>query len=242
MERVSKDNNCTFELTSNRINCLNMGSYNYLGFADDWNATCKNDVLASLEKWPISMCSSRSELGSVSIHEELENVVANFVGKEAAIVYTMGYGTNLTSIPSMLGKGCLLVSDSLNHTSLVNGSRSSSASIQVFRHNDPKHLEQILLEAIINGQPKHHRPWGKILVLVEGVYSMEGSICRLPEIVAVCKKYKAYIYVDEAHSIGAVGKTGRGVCEYHNVDPNDIGKGEILIAIMELIYYPIYFF
>ena len=96
--------------------------------------------------------------------------------------------------------------------------------IRVFRHNEPDHLEEILREAIINGQPRHHRPWKKILVMVEGIYSMEGAICKLPEIVRLCKKYKAYIYVDEAHSIGALGKTGRGVCEYTGVDPNDIGK------------------
>jgi serine palmitoyltransferase len=94
----------------------------------------------------------------------------------------------------------------------------------VFRHNEPAHLEQVLREAIINGQPRHHRPWKKIMVMVEGIYSMEGDICNLPEIVRVCKKYKAYIYVDEAHSIGALGKTGRGVCEQTGVDPKDIGK------------------
>ena len=72
------------------------------------------------------------------------------------------------------------------------------------------------------GQPRHHRPWKKILVMVEGIYSMEGEICRLAEIVEICKRYKAYIYVDEAHSIGALGETGRGICEYCNVDPADI--------------------
>jgi serine palmitoyltransferase len=134
----------------------------------------------------------------------------------------MGYGTNFTTIPALLGKQSLIISDSLNHTSLVNGSRSSSAQIRVFNHNQPEHLEEVLRESIIQGQPRHHRPWGKIVVMVEGIYSMEGAICQLPEIVRICKKYKAYIYVDEAHSVGALGKTGRGICEYHGINTNDV--------------------
>eukprot|EP00597_Dinobryon_sp_UTEXLB2267_P002865 CAMPEP_0170077800 /NCGR_PEP_ID=MMETSP0019_2-20121128/14537_1 /TAXON_ID=98059 /ORGANISM="Dinobryon sp., Strain UTEXLB2267" /LENGTH=311 /DNA_ID=CAMNT_0010290331 /DNA_START=538 /DNA_END=1473 /DNA_ORIENTATION=+ len=134
----------------------------------------------------------------------------------------MGFATNSTTIPILMGEGSLIISDLLNHTSIVNGARASPSPIRVFRHNDHIHLEEILREAIIKGQPRHHRPWKKILVMVEGIYSMEGGICNLKEIVRVCKKYKAYIYVDEAHSIGALGKTGRGVCEYTGVNPADI--------------------
>jgi serine palmitoyltransferase len=98
-------------------------------------------------------------------------------------VYTMGYGTNTSTIPALTGPETLIVSDSLNHLSIVNGARASPAFIRVFRHNEPAHLEQILREAISNGQPRHHRPWKKIVVMVEGIYSMEGSICNLKEIV-----------------------------------------------------------
>jgi len=85
-----------------------------------------------------------------------------------------------------------------------------------------KHLEKVLKEAIVQGQPRTHRPWTKIMVMVEGIYSMEGEICNLRGVVDVAKRYKAYTYVDEAHSIGALGKTGRGVCEYCGVDPSEI--------------------
>jgi serine palmitoyltransferase len=128
------------------------------------------------------------DLGTSVIHEQLEQLVAEYVGKEAAIVYTMGYETNSCTIPAIMGPGTLIVSDGLNHTSLVNGARGSSSMIRVFRNNDIDHLEEILREAIVNGQPKHHRPWKKILVMVEGIYSMEGSICKLAEIVKICKK------------------------------------------------------
>ena len=231
MERESKGNGGVMATTGNFLKCLNLGSYNYLGFADDWKNTCKKQVFDAVSQWPNSACSSRLDFGSNTIHEELERTVADFVGKECAIVYAMGYGTNATTIPILMGKESLIISDSLNHTSIVNGARAAEASIRVFRHNDPAHLEEILREAIIKGQPRHHRAWKKILVMVEGIYSMEGAICNLKEIVRVCKKYRAFIYVDEAHSIGALGRTGRGVCEHTGVDPSDIGEHAILPSL-----------
>ena len=202
--------------------CLNLGSYNYLGFADDWNKTCRDDVVKSLDNFCVGSCGPRWDAGTTTLHKELEDIVAKFVGKEAAFVFNMGYGTNSTGIPALMGHGSLIVSDSLNHTSIVNGARASGAVIKVFQHNNSDNLEAILREAIADGQPRTHRPWKKILVMVEGVYSMEGELCDLKSIVRVAKKYKAYIYVDEAHSIGAVGKTGRGVCEHCGVDPKDV--------------------
>jgi len=222
MERDTKDGNRTLHTTGKSIRCLNLGSYNYLGFADDWKQTCRDDVVQAVEEWPISMSSSRMVVGNTAVHEELEELVAGFVGKESAMVFAMGYGTNMTAIPALMGPGSLLISDSLNHTSIINGARNTPSQIRVFRHNDPAHLEEVLKEAIVKGQPRHHRPWTKIMVMVEGIYSMEGAVCRLPLIVEICKRYKAYIYVDEAHSIGALGKTGRGVCEYTGVNPADI--------------------
>lgn len=223
LERLSHDNNRSLFTTGRVIPCVNLGSYNYLGFADDWKETCGNQVLSSVREWPISLSTSRVDFGTLLVHEKLELTIARFMGKEAAVVFSMGYGTNTTNISQLMGRGCLIISDSLNHTSIVNGARASSALIQVFRNNDAVHLEEVLREAIVNGQPKHHRPWKKILVVVEGIYSMEGIICNLKEIVVVCKKYKAYLYVDEAHSVGALGKSGRGICEKTGVDPNDIG-------------------
>ncbi|GAQ81699.1 Long-Chain Base 1 [Klebsormidium nitens] len=201
--------------------CLNLGSYNYLGFAaaDEY---CTDRVVKSLHHYSASTCSSRMEVGTTELHVELEEMVARFVGKPAAIVYGMGFATNSTTLPAMAGKGTLLISDSLNHSSIVTGARASGAKIAVFQHNIPSHLEQVLRESIVEGQPRTHRPWKKIIIIVEGIYSMEGEICRLPEIVELKKKYKAYLYLDEAHSIGALGRTGRGACEQTGVDPADV--------------------
>ncbi|KAI2499502.1 Aminotransferase class I and II [Fragilaria crotonensis] len=149
-------------------------------------------------------------------------LVANFLGKEDAMALNMGFNTNTTTIPALVTRGDLIISDQLNHTSIVNGARASGAAIRTFRHNDADHLESILREAITMGRPRTRRPWNKILVIVEGIYSMEGEYCDLRSVVRVSKKYGAYIYLDEAHSIGAMGRTGRGCTEYCGVDTADI--------------------
>lgn len=202
--------------------CLNLGSYNYLGFADDWNITCKEGVIGSLEGLPVSMGSSRMECGTSRLHAKVEEIVSEFVGKEDAMAVNMGFNTNATTIPALMGRGDLIISDELNHTSIVNGARTSGSAIRCFRHNDTKNLEEILKEAIVMGQPRSRRPWKKIMVIVEGIYSMEGEYCDLRNVVKVCKKFGAYVYLDEAHSIGAMGPTGKGCCEYTGVDPKDV--------------------
>lgn len=222
LERDSKDGNFTLQQTGKVLPCVNLGSYNYLGFADDWQETCREDVVASLNEYSPSVCSSRFEAGTTKLHVELEALVARFVGKEAAICFNMGYGTNASSIPSLAGPGCLIISDALNHTSIVNGARASGAKVKVFKHNDEQHLGSLLRTSIAEGQPGTHKPWRKILVMVEGIYSMEGEVCPLPKILAVVKQYGAYLYLDEAHSIGALGPTGRGACDHWGVDPNDV--------------------
>eukprot|EP00897_Mesotaenium_endlicherianum_P009888 jgi/Mesen1/8928/ME000548S08438 len=221
VERDSEDNNKTLRRTENTKRCLNVGSYNYLGFAAT-DPYCTQRVIDSVAQYGVSTCSSRVDGGTNKLHDELEDLVAKFVGKPASMVYGMGFATNSTTIPALIGKGGLIISDSLNHTSIIAGARASGAKIKVFQHNVPEHLEVVLREAIAEGQPRTHRPWKKILVIVEGIYSMEGEVCRLQEVVALTKKYKAYLYLDEAHSIGAIGKSGRGVCELTGVDPADV--------------------
>lgn len=178
--------------------------------------------MSTVDRFGVGMAASIAEGAYTTLHRRLERTVAEFVGKPDAIVFNMGYGTNATALPALMGKGTLIVSDALNHTSIVNGARASGAVVRVFGHNDIKTLEGILRTALVDGQPRTRRPWKKIVVVVEGVYSMEGEMVNLPAIVSVAKKYKAYIYLDEAHSIGAVGKTGRGVCEHFGVDPGDV--------------------
>ncbi|KAK5908263.1 hypothetical protein CgunFtcFv8_016337 [Champsocephalus gunnari] len=222
MERVSDDYNWTFRFTGKTLhNVINMGSYNYLGFAEN-NTDFMKTVAEKTSQYGVGVCSTRQEIGNLDIHEELEQLVATFLGVESSMTFGMGFATNSMNIPALVGKGCLILSDEVNHTSLILGARLSGASIRVFKHNNMQSLEKLLREAVCSGQPRTHRPWKKILIMVEGIYSMEGSLVRLPEIIALKKKYKAYLFVDEAHSIGAVGPTGRGVTELFNVNPADV--------------------
>eukprot|EP00043_Microstomoeca_roanoka_P011180 m.105474 g.105474 ORF g.105474 m.105474 type:complete len:528 (-) comp15116_c0_seq1:331-1914(-) len=221
VERKTNDYGWTFENTGEKNEYVNLGSYNYLGFAEN-EGPCADHAIEAVKKYGVTCSSSRAELGTCKIHQELEELVARFIGKDAALVFGMGFATNSTNMPVLVEKGCLLISDELNHASLVLGARLSGATIKVFRHNDMDHLEDILRSSIIEGQPRTRRPWKKILIVVEGVYSMEGSLVNLPEVIRLKKKYKAYVYLDEAHSIGALGKTGRGVVEHFGCDVKDI--------------------
>ncbi len=205
--------NKPLQRTGSVRHCLNLGSYNYLGFADgyEWNT---QHVLKSLDDFGVGVCGTRAEYGTTSVHAELERQVARYVGKEDAVVFGMGFQTNSTVLPSLVGKGGLIISDSLNHASLVVGCKCSPAKIMMFHHNDMVHLEKVIREAIAMGQPRTRRPWTKILIVVEGIYSMEGEICPLPDIIRIKNKYRCYLYMDEAHSIGALGSRGRGICDY----------------------------
>ncbi|KAI9853684.1 MAG: serine palmitoyltransferase, long chain base subunit [Vezdaea acicularis] len=221
IDRKSDDHNLHFQLTGTTTETLNVSSYNYLGFAQS-EGPCADAVEETIRKNGLSVTSTRSDVGTSDLHVEVEELVAKFVGKESAMVFSMGFGTNATAFPAIVGKGCLIISDELNHASIRFGSRLSGAMIEMFKHNDMNDLEAKLREVISQGQPRTHRPWKKILVVVEGLYSMEGTMCNLPGIVALKRKYKFNLFVDEAHSVGALGPTGRGVCDYFGVDPSEV--------------------
>ncbi|XP_056332775.1 serine palmitoyltransferase 2 [Danio aesculapii] len=222
VERSSNDYNWTFEYTGRVVkDVINLGSYNYLGFAEN-TGSCATAAGEVTVKFGVGVASTRQEMGNLDRHEKLEKLVASFLRVESAMAFGMGFATNSMNIPALAGKGCLILSDELNHASLVLGARLSGSTIRVFKHNNMQSLEKLLRDAIVHGQPRTHRPWKKILILVEGIYSMEGSIIRLPEVIALKKKYKAYLYLDEAHSIGALGPGGRGVVEYFGLDPRDV--------------------
>jgi serine palmitoyltransferase len=221
MERISDDFNWTYTFTGRSRTVINTGSYNYLGFAEN-NSKCAHDSIQTIRDYSCATSSTRQEFGTLKIHQKLESLVAQYLGVEDSIAFGMGFATNSTNIACLAGKGSLIISDELNHASLVLGARLTGASVMKFKHNDTDDLEKVLKTAIINGQTKTGRPWKKILILVEGIYSMEGSIVHLPKIIELKKKYKAYLYLDEAHSIGALGPTGRGVVEYWNCNPLDV--------------------
>ncbi|KHJ46486.1 aminotransferase, class I/II [Trichuris suis] len=239
LDRVTKDYGWTFEFTGRKRTVINLGSYNYLGFAEN-SGTCAEQVERSIRDFGVGVCSSRQELGNLSIQKRLEELVAEFLGVEDAMCFPMGFATNSMTLPCLADKASLILSDELNHASLILGCRLSGARAVIFKHNGKStcscyfydsnsplynylvDLEKKLRDAIVYGQPRTHKPYAKIIIVVEGIYSMEGTIVRLPEIIRLKKKYKAYLYLDEAHSIGCLGNNGRGVCDYFGCDPNDV--------------------
>lgn len=214
-----------FNVTRKVRSCVNLGSYNYLGFGgvDEY---CTPKAREAALTYGFSSGGARTEGGTVQLHRDLEEEVARYLGKEDALVLGMGFATNSTILPALFeaqagGTGVLVLSDELNHRSIVEGVRLSGSTVRAFKHNNMQALEAALQRAVAEGQ-SNLKPWRKIFIVVEGIYSMEGDFCRLREIVTLKNKYKAYLYLDEAHSIGAVGPTGRGVAELLGVPTSEI--------------------
>lgn len=221
LDRYSTDGNYHFSLTGTTTETLNMSSYNYLGFAQS-EGPCADQVEDVVKKYGLSTVGSRADAGTSDLAVECEKLVADFVGKEDALIFSMGFVTNASGFSCLVGKGDLIISDELNHASIRFGARLSGAMIEAFKHNDMEDLESKLRKVISQGQPRTHRPWKKILVAVEGLYSMEGTMCNLPGIIRLKKKYKFNLFVDEAHSIGALGPKGKGVCDYFGIDTSEV--------------------
>lgn len=226
LERTTNDYNRTFHLTGRTERALNIGAYNYLGFAQSCGE-CADAVAACLDIYGLSSGGARLGAGQLDLQVQTEALVSRFLQQESAMIVSMGFATNSTTIPVLASAGTLVISDELNHTSLRSGVRMSGAVVRTFKHGDLRNLEALLRECISQGQPRTHRPWKKIVVLIEGLYSMEGSIVDLPGVLELKKRYKFYLYIDEAHSIGALGAHGGGVCDYFGIDPSlvDIHMG-----------------
>ncbi|MCL6604780.1 MAG: aminotransferase class I/II-fold pyridoxal phosphate-dependent enzyme [Paenibacillus sp.] len=191
---------------------INYSSYNYLGYAGDPQMITA--VQEATAKYGTSVSASRLLSGEIPIHAELEAAVSRFVGTEDALVYTAGHATNVSTIAKLVGKEDIVLHDELSHNSLIQGCLLSGAQRVSFPHNDWEALDRILSR--IRSQRR------RALIVIEGVYSMDGDIPDLPKFIELKKKHQAMLYIDEAHSIGTIGATGRGICEYHGVSPADI--------------------
>lgn len=189
LDRTTNDFNQTFKFTGTHTRALNISSYNYLGFAQA-RGGCADAVEDGIKRYGINAGGTRLEGGTLDLHVQTEALVAQFLGQEDALVTSMGFATNSTTLPALVGKGCLVISDEFNHASIRFGVRLSGATVRMFKHNDMRDLEGLLREVISQGQPRTHRPWKKILLVVEGLYSMEGTMVNLPEIMELKKRYK----------------------------------------------------
>jgi 8-amino-7-oxononanoate synthase len=187
------------------------GSNNYLGLAN--NPEMKKAAIEAVEKFGTGSAGSRFLNGNTISAENLEKKIAGFKGKEAGLIFSAGYQMNLGVISCLLKKGDVAIVDKLDHASILDGVKLSESEMVRFKHNDMADLERVLSKI---GPEK-----GK-LIIVDGVFSMEGDICNLPELVKLGKKYGARIIVDDAHASGILGKTGRGTCEHFGLESGEV--------------------
>jgi 8-amino-7-oxononanoate synthase len=199
------------EATVDGKKVIMLGSNNYLGLTD--HPKVKEATINAVKVFGTGCTGSRYLNGTLSLHEEAEARLAKFMQREGALLFSTGYQTNLGTISALVGKGEFVITDRQDHASIVDGCRLSFGKAVKFRHNDPEDLERIL---------RRLNPAAGKMVAVDGVFSMEGSIARLPEIVQICKAYESVLLVDDAHSIGVLGDNGRGTAEHfaleHSVD------------------------
>ncbi len=195
-----------------RRQLINFATYNYIGMCGD--PLVDKSAQNAIARYGTSACASRLISGEKPIHRELEKKLADFLGTEDSIVMVGGHATNVTTIGHLFGKNDLVLYDALSHNSILQGCFLSGASLVAFPHNDFATLESILRD-------RRHR-YQKVLIVIEGVYSTDGDIADLPSFIRLKKQYKTFLMVDEAHSLGTIGATGRGIAEYFGVNSADV--------------------
>jgi 8-amino-7-oxononanoate synthase len=185
-----------------------LGSNNYLGLTGDERVRAA--ARDALDRYGTGLTGSRLLNGTIPLHLDLEREIAEWMGTDDALVFTTGHGANLGALGTLLGPGDTVIADSSDHASILDGCILSRAKLRVFRHSRPEKLERALEKATADG--------GGILVVVDGVFSMEGDVAPLPEIVELSQRFGARLMVDEAHGVGVLGARGAGACELLGVE------------------------
>jgi glycine C-acetyltransferase len=209
---------CTFD--GKKV--INLASNNYLGLAN--HPKLKEAAIRATKEYGVGSGAVRTIAGTMKIHMELEEKVARFKNVEACVVFQSGFAANAGTVSAVLGKDDYIISDELNHASIIDGARLSRAKILVFRHKDVAHAEEQL--ASVAGEPGHK------LVITDGVFSMDGDIGAIPQLCELAEKYGAIMMVDDAHASGVLGRNGRGTVDHFNVHGRvDIQVGTLSKAI-----------
>src|SRR5947207_871544 len=209
---------CTFD--GKRV--INLASNNYLGLTT--HPKLREAAIAALTKYGVGSGAVRTVSGTMSIHMELEEKIARFKNTEACVVFQSGFAANAGTVSAILGKDDFIISDELNHASIIDGARLSRAKIKVFRHKDAAHAEELLKE--VAGEPGHK------LIITDGVFSMDGDIGPLPALCDLAEKYGAIMMIDDAHSSGVLGRNGRGTADHLQVHGRvDVQGGTLSKAI-----------
>ncbi|HKT52533.1 MAG TPA: glycine C-acetyltransferase [Candidatus Angelobacter sp.] len=209
---------CTFD----GKHVINIASNNYLGLTT--HPRLREAAMAALKKYGVGSGAVRTVAGTMKIHMELEKKIAQFKNVEACVVFQSGFAANAGTVSAILGKDDFIISDELNHASIIDGARLSRAKIKVFRHKDMAHAEELLKE--VQNEPGHK------LMITDGVFSMDGDIGPLPALCDLAEKYGAIMMVDDAHASGVLGRNGRGTIDHFNVHGRvDVQVGTLSKAI-----------
>ncbi|HDH04270.1 MAG TPA: 8-amino-7-oxononanoate synthase [Nitrospirae bacterium] len=193
---------------------LNFSSNDYLNLSS--NPEIVKAAINALKKYGLGSGASRLLSGTYASHKKLEERIAEFKSTQAAIVFNTGYAANTGIIPAIAGADAVIFSDELNHASIVDGTRLSKAGVKIYRHRDINHLESLLKKSFKSKSVKRR------LIITETVFSMDGDIAPLNDLVSISRKYDALLMVDDAHGMGTLGKTGRGGLEHFGIKPDGI--------------------
>lgn len=211
------------EITINGEKYINLSSNNYLGLAT--NEDLKEVAKEAIDHYGVGAGAVRSINGTLDVHETLENTLAEFKGTEAAIAYQSGFNCNMAAISAVMNKNDAILSDELNHASIIDGCRLSKAKIIRVNHSDMDDLRQKAKEAVESGQ------YNKVMYITDGVFSMDGDVAKLPEIVEIAEEYELITYVDDAHGSGVMGKGAGTVKHFGLQDKIDFQIGTLSKAI-----------
>ncbi len=197
---------------------LNFSSNNYLGLAN--HPRLKKAAIQAIERYGVGSGASRLITGTMSLHQELEKVLAGFKGCEASLIFNSGYHANIGVITALVDPNDVIFSDELNHASLIDGCRLSKASVMIYRHSDMRHLRELLKSHV--EQKRKEKKQGvqissKLLIVTDTVFSMDGDLCLLPALMKLAHDFDAWIFVDEAHATGVFGEKSRGVVEHYGI-------------------------
>ncbi|MDD5601901.1 MAG: glycine C-acetyltransferase [Candidatus Izemoplasmatales bacterium] len=209
---------CSNVIDLNHRSVVNLSSNNYLGLAN--HPRVKQKAIEAIEKYGVGAGSVRTIVGNQDLLETLENLLAEFKQEEAVVCFQSGLTCNLGTIPAIVQPGDLIISDSLNHASIIDGVRLAKADKAVYKHSDMIDLERILKEK----REQYHQ----VIIITDGVFSMDGDLAKLPAIVKLAEQYNALVYVDDAHGSGVLGHSGRGTVDHFGLH----GKIDFIVGTL----------
>ena len=210
---ISSDQDTMVTMNGRRI--LMLGSNSYLGLTN--HPKIKEAAKAAIDKYGTGCAGSPFLNGTLDIHHQLEDILADFLGKDGVMLFSAGFQANSGVIPCVTGRGDYVIFDEMDHASIIEGKRLTFANTLKYRHNNMQDLERVLQRCPLDAAK---------LVVTDGVFSMEGDVAKLPEMHALCDKYQATLMVDEAHGLGVFGREGRGVTDHFNL----LDKTELIMG------------